>query len=381
MPIFKQNFLGQAGFIWWVGVVEDRKDPLNIGRCQIRIFGWHTDDLKLIPSADLPWAHPVMPINDSRNFNTPKEGDYVVGFFFDGESGQFPGYLGVLPGVPATAAPQQAAAPQKGFQDLRTSAELATAPVPPKKVDAPTDGSGASVTDQPASRNPSSAGFPTVPPIAINDLKNPPEQITKRLENIIKDIPGPDNKNLADAIAGAAQGAQAALGGAAANLQALVPNAAALNANIISTLPITVPKDLSSGFLDSAKQAASQAQAEIKAAQEQLTKTTAAVQKQLAEATAAAQAQAQAAAASASQGLADLQSKAQSVASTISGKLNGLASGSVTTTYPVTLVDGVPNINGAGLTLPLNQVNTMATELQSNIDSLQSQLKTLLSKI
>ena len=381
MPIFKQGFLGQTGFIWWIGVVENRKDPLNIGRCQIRIFGWHTDDLDLIPSADLPWSHPVMPVNDSRNFNTPKEGDYVVGFFFDGESGQFPGYLGVLPGVPSAAAPQQAAAPQKGFQDIRTAEELAAAPIPPKSVTAPTDGSGASVTDQPALRYPSVAGLPTTPPIAINDPNNPPEQIVKRLENIVKDIPGPDNKNLADVIAGAAQGAQNALTGAIADLQALVPDVTSLNARIISTAPITAVTDLSSGFIDSAKQAAAQVQAEITAAQEQLAKTQEAVQKQLAEATAAAQAQAAAAAASASQALTDLQSKSQSVAGDIVAKLNSLSSGTVQTTYPVTLIDGVPNVNGAGLTLPLNQVNTMVAELQANIVSMQQQLQDELSRL
>ena len=140
-PIFKQNFMGQTGFIWWVGVVENRKDPLNLGRCQVRIFGWHTENLQLIPTEDLPWVHPVVPINESDTSKTPLEGQYVMGFFFDGESGQFPAYFGVIPGIPNTK-PFQG----KGFSDMRTPSDLQNSPRPfggtpslyPNQLDEPT---------------------------------------------------------------------------------------------------------------------------------------------------------------------------------------------------------------------------------------------------
>jgi hypothetical protein len=32
-------------FIWWYGVVEDRADPLELGRVRVRCYGWHTDNL------------------------------------------------------------------------------------------------------------------------------------------------------------------------------------------------------------------------------------------------------------------------------------------------------------------------------------------------
>jgi hypothetical protein len=96
----RNNFIGLNGFIWWVGVVENRAgDELGIGRCQIRIFGWHTDDTSALPTKDLPWAHPMYPINNSKSFSQPKVGDWIVGFFMDGESGQFPIMMGVLPGI------------------------------------------------------------------------------------------------------------------------------------------------------------------------------------------------------------------------------------------------------------------------------------------
>jgi hypothetical protein len=93
------NFAGLNGFVWWMGVVKNRADPLGLGRCKVRIFGWHTDNVTLIPDADLPWATPMNAINTSKTFGVPELNDWVVGFFLDGENGQFPVMMGVLPGI------------------------------------------------------------------------------------------------------------------------------------------------------------------------------------------------------------------------------------------------------------------------------------------
>jgi hypothetical protein len=93
------NFHGLKDFVWWVGAIEDRIDPLGLGRCKVRIFGYHTADTTQLPTADLPWSHPILPINNSKSFQSPTIGDWVVGFFMDGETGQFPVVLGVLPGL------------------------------------------------------------------------------------------------------------------------------------------------------------------------------------------------------------------------------------------------------------------------------------------
>ena len=90
------NFAGLNGFVWWTGEVENIIDPLAIGRCQVRIFGWYGEE---IITKDLPWAHPLYPLNNSKSFSAPDVGDWVVGFFMDGESGQFPVMLGVMPGL------------------------------------------------------------------------------------------------------------------------------------------------------------------------------------------------------------------------------------------------------------------------------------------
>lgn len=99
MSDFK-NRLGHDNFVWWIGVVEDNVDPLNLGRCKVRIFGSHTDNLQEIPTSELPWAVPLNSVNNSRTFSTPMEGDYVFGFFMDGLSSQAPAMLGVFPSIP-----------------------------------------------------------------------------------------------------------------------------------------------------------------------------------------------------------------------------------------------------------------------------------------
>jgi hypothetical protein len=95
----RNSFVGLSGFIWWVGEVEDRVDPLVCGRCKVRIFGWHTDDKSMLPTEQLPWAHPMLPLNNSNSCSLPKDKEWVVGFFMDGESGQFPIMMGVLPSL------------------------------------------------------------------------------------------------------------------------------------------------------------------------------------------------------------------------------------------------------------------------------------------
>jgi hypothetical protein len=93
------NFAGKDGFIWWVGVLENRVDPLGIGRCQVRIFGWHSTLKNEVPTTDLPWAHPMIPLNSSKFFSAPQEDDWVLGFFLDGVNAQQPVMLGILPGM------------------------------------------------------------------------------------------------------------------------------------------------------------------------------------------------------------------------------------------------------------------------------------------
>ncbi|MDP6845886.1 MAG: hypothetical protein QF460_02955, partial [Candidatus Nanoarchaeia archaeon] len=77
-------FQGKDGYVWWNGVVEDRKDPLMLGRCRVRILGWHTSNKSELPTNLLPWAQVVMPITSASQTGVgeapvgPVEGTWVM---------------------------------------------------------------------------------------------------------------------------------------------------------------------------------------------------------------------------------------------------------------------------------------------------------------
>ena len=93
------NFIGK----WWVGVVENTEDPLKTGRCKVRIFGYHTENLLDLPTNDLPWCTIGMGPSQPDSFAVPIPGDYVTGYFSDGESGQNPYIVSILPGIQSKA--------------------------------------------------------------------------------------------------------------------------------------------------------------------------------------------------------------------------------------------------------------------------------------
>ena len=100
------DYMGKDGFVWFQGVVEDRMDPLQLGRCRVRCLGFHTASKVLIPTDMLPWAYPIQPITSAAMGGIgqtplgPVEGTWVVGFFRDGYYCQEPVYFGTLGGIP-----------------------------------------------------------------------------------------------------------------------------------------------------------------------------------------------------------------------------------------------------------------------------------------
>ena len=126
------EFMGKDGFVWWQGVVEDRYDPLYLGRCRIRILGWHTEDKTDMPTESLPWAYPIQPITSAAQTGVgisptgPVEGTWVVGFYRDGEQAQEPVFFGTLGGIPSL---DSKILPDKGFADPRGDT---TGPVHPQ---------------------------------------------------------------------------------------------------------------------------------------------------------------------------------------------------------------------------------------------------------
>jgi hypothetical protein len=93
-------------FQYFFGVVEDRQDPLKMGRVRVRAFGVHTEDRSKIPTESLPWATPIMPYTSAsisgigESPTGPVEGTWVFGFFVDGKQLQQPMIMGTLAGAP-----------------------------------------------------------------------------------------------------------------------------------------------------------------------------------------------------------------------------------------------------------------------------------------
>ena len=117
--LFKRHFVGRDGFIWWIGQIADDSwtknqqgsrpkntavaDQPGFGyRYQVRIMGYHTADDNELKDADLPWASVMYPVTSGgggdTTFETPalRKGNFVYGFFLDGEDAQQPVIMGIL---------------------------------------------------------------------------------------------------------------------------------------------------------------------------------------------------------------------------------------------------------------------------------------------
>jgi predicted chitinase len=98
----------------YTGVVENRLDPLKLGRCQVRVVGIHTDDKNLLPTEDLPWAYPMQPVTSAAisglgySPTGPVPGTWVIILFRDQDQQQ-PIILGTVGGIPQTKSGSRAA--------------------------------------------------------------------------------------------------------------------------------------------------------------------------------------------------------------------------------------------------------------------------------
>lgn len=113
-----KTFTGKEGFVWWHGVVEDTADPLFLGRCRVRIFGFHSENKVELPTSSLPWAYPMQPLTSAAlsGIGTSPTGllagSHVFGFFRDAEDAQDPVMIGSFGGYP-----QKEADTSLGFND------------------------------------------------------------------------------------------------------------------------------------------------------------------------------------------------------------------------------------------------------------------------
>jgi hypothetical protein len=110
------QFIG-GNFSWFTGVVEDIKDPYELGRVRVRCIGYHSSDKNLIKTEDLPWSTPMTPVTSASmsgiglSATGILQGSWVIGFFRDGPSAQDPIILGTIPSI------SSAVDNTKGFSD------------------------------------------------------------------------------------------------------------------------------------------------------------------------------------------------------------------------------------------------------------------------
>jgi len=180
-----KDFAGAGGFVWWIGFVENRQDPLKLGRLKVRCVGWNADNKMQLPTDALPWAQVILPINNTNSY-CPKEGDMVFGFFMDGEMAQQPVVIGSFPSIALKAANIQEA-----YSDPRTSDELKVSPRSPEKKTYNTDGTGIVITEKTqASNYPLNLDEPTTSRLARNDSDTITKTfIQERKDNKISGIP------------------------------------------------------------------------------------------------------------------------------------------------------------------------------------------------
>ncbi len=115
--LVKTHFLGRDGFIWWIGqIVDQTKWAGNLGgsptkttedqrgfgfRYKVRIMGYHTAAPTDLPDDQLPWASVMLPVTAGVSggaISAPnlRQGDFVQGYFLDGEDAQQPVIMGVI---------------------------------------------------------------------------------------------------------------------------------------------------------------------------------------------------------------------------------------------------------------------------------------------
>ena len=115
--LFKKHFYGKDGFVWWIGQIPDEKTwRTNIPgmstasnkehdgfgwRYKVRIMGYHPAS-KELPDEQLPWCGVVFPVTAGSGAGgasmSPnlRQGNFVYGFFLDGDDGQMPVIMGVI---------------------------------------------------------------------------------------------------------------------------------------------------------------------------------------------------------------------------------------------------------------------------------------------
>ncbi len=192
----RTDYLGRDGYTWWIGEVENIKDPSKLGRVQVRILGWYTGHkakqayTKEMPTKVLPWAQVLLPTDKAQTGSTGstselQPGAWVMGFFLDGDEAQLPIVMGAFRGfqtkedpskkttaADGTVAEEKATnTPQK--KDLAGNERNDGHPFPKRQATTPPDPAGSGMEE---SRGAISTAEETLPGNAVTNPAKPPVQ-------------------------------------------------------------------------------------------------------------------------------------------------------------------------------------------------------------
>lgn len=193
--LFNPGFLGSS-FNWWVGQIADDstwRDNIVPGKFQskdtipgwgrrykVRIIGLHDKEETTISSDQLPWAQVMYPITagggQTNAAQTPnlRQGNFVFGFFLDGQDQQVPVIMGVLGNNAQTPLATKIGTTEQNFAATSGYAEGKKPPTGDAKPKVPDYGK---VTIKPKS------------PIQAQECASPPPGVTANQFGLRPDLP------------------------------------------------------------------------------------------------------------------------------------------------------------------------------------------------
>jgi ABC-type transporter Mla subunit MlaD len=199
--LFNSGFLGN-NFYWWVGQVADDsewRDNILPGkfedansipgwgrRYKVRIMGIHDKEEESIPSDQLPWANVMYPITagggQTGASQTPmiRQGNFVFGFFMDGQDQQVPVIMGILGHNAQTPMTTKIGTTGSNFSPTSGYAEGKRPATGTAKPIAPDDGL---VTKKPMDPTLAAALAPAPPGVQLNKFGLRPDQPLSAIPN------------------------------------------------------------------------------------------------------------------------------------------------------------------------------------------------------
>jgi hypothetical protein len=188
MSLYNSGFLGEQ-FNWWIGQIADDstwrdnalsgkfQDPNSIPgwgrRYRVRIIGLHDKEEESLKSDELPWAQVMYPITagggQTGSSQTPslRQGNFVFGFFLDGQDQQVPVIMGVLGNNAQTQLKTKIGNNDSNFAGTSGFAEGKDPPVGSAKPKVPDD---RLITQKPKPKEQSEECAPPPPGVPVNEF-------------------------------------------------------------------------------------------------------------------------------------------------------------------------------------------------------------------